>query len=870
MREILESGVIFPAVTPLMRKIYSFLAEDASKTPRYGLKTITSCRVMLASFWYDVDMDEKLIEECLDLCRSHGVTARGLEIAEEIMRSPPARRVESRSMSPNYTTRFPSKKMGVVIQAESRTIELANVYMKEFDKGVIGYWDQPAHKADLVYLSGKRRIRVQATMDSFVVSKDFIGLEECKPVKELEKLCRKSPNRYRYNSDTGHYEITPLERYLSGTGLGYRVITDRDINKQYVENLAFLYDFAEGPAPDKHSPVIDALKEILQAVGSISIGEVEKKHPAIKRESIFKAIWDEEIVADLEGVSFDDANFMPIASTPDKLPRTAKEYNQISLEVLPCGSPADIEEALRRYRIITPLLTKEKSISAVSDVEHVSARTLNRWKNAYVNGGGIDGLLPANREKGNRNAKLPMHVENLINTFIENNYLRASNKKINHIYQLFKGKCQREGIAPPSKKTFYDRVYAFSDTKSRKAREGAKSAYETTAYIGLCDLPEDGWPFTEATRFLERCHIDHTLMDIELIGDDGVLLGKPWLTIVVDEYSSFVLAYYLSFDAPSVISVMCAIRLMVLNHGVFPEAFVVDGGKEFESIYFEELTAAYVCAIISRKGKPRGGGAVERLFGSIDTMVTHNLTGNTTLTKNVRKLSASHNPRSLAVWRASELQLAWREIVDYFNSSFPIKDTKSPNVLRQESLQKIGYRSRRHVKYSDTFYMRILPSPKRPTARLRRNNTIQVNRILYWHSSFKAVRIDGETVPLRYDPFNLNHVYIFYKNEWIKCRAVRPQHRRASELDGAFLAEIRRRLLYLNEKAKESARVEMAELVERLDQEQSMSPQYQQSTAEDDAEFVDLSAEEEREPSCNEDAFDLWDIDIPDSSRSDG
>lgn len=812
-------------------------------------------------------MENKLIEVCLDFCRSHGVTERGMEIAEEIMRSGPARRVESRSMSPNYTTRFPSRKMGMVIQAESRTIELASIYMKEFDKSVVGYWDQPAHKVDLVYLSGKRKTRVQATMDFFVISEDFIGFEEDKPVEQLHTLCEKSPNRYRYNSETEVFEIPPLEEYLTGTGLEYRLVTDRDINKRYVENLAFLYDFGGEAVSEDYDSDIDALKEVLEVLGCISIGELEMKLPGISREKVFKAIWDRTIVADLEGLSFNEPEKMTIAVSQQTLAKTVQEETLINLERLSEGSPADIQEAVRRYKIILPLLENDKSIDEVAVSADVSKRTVFRWKKAYENHGGIDGLSPANSKKGNRNSKLPNRAEILMSEFVNNHYLTESNKNLNHIYQLLKARCKKEGLLPPSKKTFYSRTREISDTKSNKIREGAKSAYQTTAYIGLCDLPEDGWVFTEATRFLERCHIDHTLMDVELTSDDGVELGKPWLTIIVDEYTSFVLAYYLSFASPSVASLMCVIRLMVIKHGVFPESVVVDGGKEFESIYFEKLMAQYLCAIVSRKGKPRGGGAVERFFGAIDTMVTHNLTGNTTLTKNVRRLSASHNPKSLAVWGASELHSGLKEIFGYYNASFPIRDTKSPNALREESLRKNGGRAARHVEYSDAFYMHTLPSPKRSTAMLRRNKHIQVNRVSYWHSSFKSVRKEGETVPLRYDPFNLNHVYIFYKNEWIRCRSVRQQHRKANDLDGAFLAEIRKRLLYLNEKGKESARVEMAEIVERLDQEQTIPPQEQQCN--DDNAAVSLDAEQENDCSRTNDSFDVWDIDIPDSSRSD-
>lgn len=815
----------------------------------------------------DSDLHNEVIERCLAFCRDHGVTERGMMIAEEAMRADPARRVDSRSMSPNYTTRFPSKKMGVVVQAESRTIELASIYMKEFDSGILGYWDQPGHKVDLRYRSGKRMVRVLATMDFFVVSEGFIGFEEDKPETQLAKLCKKTPGRYRYNEQSEKYEIPPLDEYLDGTGLGARVVSGREIATLYVENLAFLYGFAADPFTPEYRDAISSLKEILRSLGCVTIGEVEKKF-SIPRELIFKAIWDGELAADLEGSSLNEPEQMVIAISKQDLVAPVLGEPLIAVDRLPEGSPAEIQEAVQRYKFILPLLEKECTADEVAVTAGVSARTVFRWKKAFEEVGGIDGLGPAHWRKGNRLPKIPPQIEELMADFIDSHYLTKSNKSRNHVYQLIKDVCKQKGFFPPSKKTFYRRLDELSDTKANKERKGAKSAYQTTAYRGLCDVGDEDWPFSEATRFLERCHIDHTQMDVELIDEDGVELGKPWLTLVVDEYTSFVLAFYLSFDSPSVITLMCVARLMVISHEVFPESVVVDGGKEFESIYFEKLMAKFRTAIISRKGKPRGGGAVERFFGFLDKMVTHNLTGNTTLTKHVRKLSASHNPKKLAIWQPRELHDGLSEIFEYFNYFYPILDTKPPNLLRDTSIRKDGMRKARKVKYDDDFYMRTLPEPKRPTAQLRRGKHIQVNRVEYWHPSFRAVKRDGETAPLRYDPFNLNHVYIFYKHEWIRCRAVRRQHRRASELEGAFLAQLRKRMLYLNEKAKDEARTEMAALVERLDAKQVSSRVTQTSpVAEEDGSDVVASVVESGNESQSDD--DVWGIAIPKSSRSD-
>ena len=100
------------------------------------------------------------------------------EVVNEIITSPPARRVNSRSMSSNLTCRFPSRKMGFTVQAESRSMELASIYIKEFDSAVMGYWDQPYHRPNLSYKSGSKNVRVPVTLDFFVISDGFIGFDD--------------------------------------------------------------------------------------------------------------------------------------------------------------------------------------------------------------------------------------------------------------------------------------------------------------------------------------------------------------------------------------------------------------------------------------------------------------------------------------------------------------------------------------------------------------------------------------------------------------------------------------------------------------------------------------------------------------------
>jgi putative transposase len=44
---------------------------------------------------------------------------------------------------------------------------------------------------------------------------------------------------------------------------------------------------------------------------------------------------------------------------------------------------------------------------------------------------------------------------------------------------------------------------------------------------------------------------DHTRVDVLLVDRNGELIGRPWLTTVIDSYSRCVMGINLGFDAPS-------------------------------------------------------------------------------------------------------------------------------------------------------------------------------------------------------------------------------------------------------------------------------------------------------------------------------
>lgn len=98
------------------------------------------------------------------------------------------------------------------------------------------------------------------------------------------------------------------------------------------------------------------------------------------------------------------------------------------------------------------------------------------------------------------------------------------------------------------------------------------------------------------------------------------------------------------------------LRICVQRCGRFPQAVVVDGGKEFHSVYFDTLLARYHCTKKTRPGaKPRFGSVIERLFGTSNTEFVFNLLGNTQAAKQVRLLTKATDPHGQAVWTLADL-----------------------------------------------------------------------------------------------------------------------------------------------------------------------------------------------------------------------
>lgn len=137
-----------------------------------------------------------------------------------------------------------------------------------------------------------------------------------------------------------------------------------------------------------------------------------------------------------------------------------------------------------------------------------------------------------------------------------------------------------------------------------------------------------------ASRPNEQWQVDHTLLDVAVLDKIGVPV-RPWLTIVLDDYSRAIAGYTVFIGAPTSEQTAPALHQAVNRKPNsswpvcgLPDVLYSDHGSDFTSARLERLCLdTHVQLIHSRVGVPQGRGKIERFYGTITTELLPHLPG---------------------------------------------------------------------------------------------------------------------------------------------------------------------------------------------------------------------------------------------------
>jgi putative transposase len=255
---------------------------------------------------------------------------------------------------------------------------------------------------------------------------------------------------------------------------------------------------------------------------------------------------------------------------------------------------------------------------------------------------------------------------------------------------------------------------------------------------------------------------DHTRVDLLVVDQVGEVLGRPWLTAIVDTYSRCIIGIHLGMEAPSAVVVCLALRHAMLpkqyssayeltqlwgTYGV-PQYLYTDGGKEFNSKHLEQV-ANELKIVLCQRRYPAEGGIVERPFGTLNSELFASLpgyTGNSTK----RRPKQAETKASLTLMQL-EKQIV-RYIVDRYNQGIDPRTGDQSRLGRWESarLAQLPLLSDREL---DICLMR------RDRRVIYRGGYIQFANLTYRGEHLEGYT--GSWVVLRYNPRDITSILIY-------------------------------------------------------------------------------------------------------------
>jgi putative transposase len=354
---------------------------------------------------------------------------------------------------------------------------------------------------------------------------------------------------------------------------------------------------------------------------------------------------------------------------------------------------------------------------------------------------------------------LPGEIELRIEAAIDAVFKQPERPTLEKLRRDIRKDCDAAGLKPPSRKAIRARVSARSLRELVKARDGTKAARQKFAPVG---------PGLRPSHPLAIVQIDHTKVDIQLVDDLArAVVGRPWLTLVLDVFSRSVLGFYLSFDAPSAAGVASAVGQAVLAkpewlgergldlawpmHGI-AKSLHLDNGKEFHSKALKRGCQQHGIRIDYRPpATPRFGGHIERLMGTLMTRV-HALPGTTSSNVAARRDYPAEQ-KAILTLREFERILALEILGPYHN------EVHSALGITPAAAWAAGVAAHAVRLPVDpaAFVLDFLPFEER----IIRRDGVRLFNVTYFDGAL-APLLDGDArkVRIKYDPRNMSAVFV--------------------------------------------------------------------------------------------------------------
>lgn len=767
----------------------------------------------------DVLNDNSLLEHI----RKCGVTDRGIELINKIRKGDPVRRVSSGGL--NNVTRFASKKMNRVIQAES-DLEYAFIVSFEMSELCIEYYDQPS-EFEVILPDGAKKKFIP---DLLSIERTGVVFYEFRLFVRMMNLVKKTPNLYSFDNKEKVFRSLPYEGLLGNYGFKYVIKTEKSFSNELAFNNSYIYRYFSD-VKESRSGIFNEVLSLFGKGRVLSLSQIFELHSDVTVNDILYMIAHSLLYFDMYNIYLTDTESICITNDRELFFSVQKRFslnrflrdNDLSIGSVfhvdsysyciyfvsddsfygadrlnnkrffrkneiyqmiksgelkvtsgvedgldPINSQSEKEiNILKKYKSCIEYLESGVKYKNVCEIHNVSERTLRRKKNDFDEarkkyGVGIFGILRKIRKRGNRRSRYKEEEEIAIHKIIEDLYRACVGRSVTGVHETMKHNFPDIKISNETLRRWIRKGDHYYDSLRR---EGRKKSLSKMPFVGSSEYsnPRHG------CRAFDKCHLDHTQLEIEIVMN-GNKSARPWVSVIIDAYTKAVVAFFVSFWSPNAYTCMQVLRNMVARHHRLPSTLIVDGGKEFQSESFQSLCALYSVNITYRNCNPRKGCIVERFFLSVQTRLIHQMAGNTKWMKDPRSQTKAVNPKTHAIHRLSNIHGFFEKYCfEVYNNEVHSSTEEEPNESESRSFAAHG-----DVNYLDSkarrafFYDAMIPVDC-GGFRIVSEKGIKDSNAYYWNDEFKKIETKGLKVAVRKDCFKDGVVFCLLNGEWIEC-----------------------------------------------------------------------------------------------------
>lgn len=461
------------------------------------------------------------------------------------------------------------------------------------------------------------------------------------------------------------------------------------------------------------------------------------------------------------------------------------ENAQASMRVtgnLECLDEKSRESVETRYKYISSAISKlgnscttvglKEVISHVTEkigclIEPSLSTVYGWWKSYEMSDYDIMSLVK--RKSGKKGPRAFSEIVlNLFAEVVDQVYLTREKRPAKAAYDLLKYRVgvlnerRIEPLACPSQAQFYRMLNAYDKYDVMRAREGKKAAEDHFRTSGKG---------VSVRYILERVEIDHSQLNVFVTDErDGLPLGRPYITAVIDCFSRMLLGWHLGFEPPSNLSVMRALRHAIMpksNHPTYgiPTVLVCDNGAEFHSSALKGL--CYELAIDLQycpKQQPQYKGTIERVMGTLNREVCQALRG--TSFSDIEARGDYESIENAEVTLEELIGLINRWILNDYSMRIHRGTRRVPSALWKEGLEIIEPNLPESA-------MKLEFAMTEKTTRTLTHKGIEIFNNFYNSPSLRVIRTrmtENQTVTVRYDVEDLGAIWVLdsVSNEYLK------------------------------------------------------------------------------------------------------